>query len=63
MQAPSQTMNMNTENVEIDLLSDNELDAVAGGEQNLVTAFVKGFLHTSGEAGIASFRRAIADCL
>lgn len=46
---------MNTQNQEINLLSDDELDAVAGGKTNgetaLFTAFYDGLTSTCGQEG------------
>jgi hypothetical protein len=55
---------MDTEKVEIELLSDDELDAVVGGEANtVVDAFVHGFLKTCPQAGYNSFAKVFAGCI
>ena len=47
--------NMNTQNVGTELLSDDELDAAAGGYRNMsapgVTAFLIGFVSAAGPVG------------
>jgi hypothetical protein len=52
-------MNMNTQNVEINDLSDDELDAVAGGAKNwdnpAVMAFLMAFAGSAGNAGARYF--------
>jgi hypothetical protein len=59
-----QETDMDTENVETKLLSDDELDAVAGGAANsLVGAFVQGFLKTAPQAGYDSFAKVFAGCI
>jgi hypothetical protein len=57
---------MNTPNTEIDVLSDDELDAVPGGTRNLqnpiVGACLEAFCQTGPSAGIAHFIDQIEIC-
>jgi hypothetical protein len=59
-------MNMNTQDIEIELLPDDELDMVAGGERNLqnpvVGAALEAFCQTGPSAGIAYFMNQIEIC-
>jgi hypothetical protein len=56
--------NVNSQDVEINLLSDDELDAVAGGaiEDSVIYPFLVGFFKTAPEAGRLSVMRASIGC-
>jgi hypothetical protein len=55
---------MNTQNQQINLLSDDELDAIAGGVQNSETmvfaAFLMGIVSTCGQAGYTMLANSLA---
>jgi hypothetical protein len=59
-------MNMNTQDIELDVLSDDELNEVAGGERNLMNLTVQtclaAFLGAAGQAGADYFVSKVQIC-
>lgn len=57
---------MDKQDVEIDLLSDQELDAVTGGQRNvdgpIVKACIQGFISTAPSGAAARFQDIISYC-